>query len=62
MQRVLVIGGSGHYGAQVVETLRKLDDVEVIPAGRRASCRVDLNDPTSFATMDGCDGSPRRCR
>ncbi|MCB9754702.1 MAG: hypothetical protein H6713_32600 [Myxococcales bacterium] len=55
MQRVLVIGGSGHYGAQVVETLRKLDDVEVIPAGRRASCRVDLNDPTSFATMDGCD-------
>ncbi len=53
MPRVLVIGGRGHFGARVLETVRALElpGLEVTAASRRAAYRVDLADPESFPVM-----------
>ena len=56
--RVLVIGGRGHIGAQIVAALRGIDGIEVVVAGRRVGpevdVAVDVTDPGTFpAIVDG---------
>ena len=57
-KRVLVLGGRGYYGAQVVALLQGLPSVDVTVGSRRSTLpseRVDLSDPETFATMEGYD-------
>ncbi len=58
-RRVLVIGGSGYYGARVAAVLARLEGAEVHVAGRGATgprgVRVDVRDPETFQRLRGFD-------
>lgn len=47
--KILVIGASGHLGQGAVAALRP--NHEIITASRSGDVQVDLNDPSSIATM-----------
>lgn len=49
--KILVIGGTGFYGRQIVAALAQVDAASTAIAGRRGPVTLDLADPASFAVM-----------
>ena len=43
--RVVVLGGSGNFGARICRALKQGPGIEVIPAGRSAAARLDIHSP-----------------
>jgi hypothetical protein len=43
--RVVVLGGSGNFGARICRALKQDPGIEVIPAGRSATARLDIHAP-----------------
>jgi len=58
MARIIVIGGTGFYGAVVVTHLARIADAKVVVASRRPPANglcVDLDEPQSLAALQGAE-------
>lgn len=53
--RILVVGGAGVMGTEVVRALKRVPHVEVAIGGRRGPVRVDLGDPETYPLLAGWD-------
>ena len=56
MTTVLVLGGAGYFGKQVVMALKAHNNLQVLTGSRQSKDRqIDLANPTTFSALQDCD-------